>query len=287
MSLIFRCDPEVNDCVTIVPSDEVMQQRHARHLRQNRGEGTAAVPIETFLELKAVMEMPVVSEFLESVIYVDPAMEDAQIAIDRIAKFNEEGRPWYSSKYNKKRGFWSGSYGDEPFRKCVSYSTFLLNYLSNSSVLLASTTNTRTATVSAVEKTHLTDTFAASTTESGSPTTGSKTDSQNVRNKAYFYETSLDIDVHRVQIKILDTILHQITPVIHSDEQATAMDEEVNRPTSEFVTAAISSEMNACPSAQVSKSSSTSVNFVRYVKKVREIQNFRTGHHRLTLLIVF
>lgn len=29
-----------------------MQQRHAKHLRQNRGEGTAAVPIETFLELK-------------------------------------------------------------------------------------------------------------------------------------------------------------------------------------------------------------------------------------------
>ncbi|KIH57457.1 SPRY domain protein, partial [Ancylostoma duodenale] len=107
-------------CVTIVPSDEVMQQRHARHLRQNRGEGTAAVPIETFLELKAVMEMPVVSEFLESVIYVDPAMEDAQIAIDRIAKFNEEGRPWYSSKYNKKRGYWSGTYGDEPYRKSSS-----------------------------------------------------------------------------------------------------------------------------------------------------------------------
>ncbi|XGW27851.1 hypothetical protein V3C99_008002 [Haemonchus contortus] len=123
-----NCDPDTRkkrlalfegffrQCVTIVPSDEVMQQRHAKHLRQNRGEGTAAVPIETFLELKAVMEMPVVSEFLESVIYVDPAMEDAQIAIDRIAKFNEEGRPWYSSKY-KKRGFWNGTYGDEPFRK--------------------------------------------------------------------------------------------------------------------------------------------------------------------------
>ncbi|CAJ0604124.1 unnamed protein product [Cylicocyclus nassatus] len=124
-----NCDPDTRkkrlalfegffrQCVTIVPSDEVMQQRHARHLRQNRGEGTAAVPIETFLELKAVMEMPVVSEFLESVIYVDPAMEDAQIAIDRIAKFNEEGRPWYSSKYNKRRGYWSGTYGDEPYRK--------------------------------------------------------------------------------------------------------------------------------------------------------------------------
>lgn len=124
-----NCDPDTRkkrlalfegffrQCVTIVPSDEVMQQRHAKHLRQNRGEGTAAVPIETFLELKAVMEMPVVSEFLESVIYVDPAMEDAQIAIDRIAKFNEEGRPWYSSKYNKKRCFWSGTYGDEPYRK--------------------------------------------------------------------------------------------------------------------------------------------------------------------------
>ncbi|EYB85460.1 hypothetical protein Y032_0297g1722 [Ancylostoma ceylanicum] len=127
-----NCDPDTRkkrlalfegffrQCVTIVPSDEVMQQRHARHLRQNRGEGTAAVPIETFLELKAVMEMPVVSEFLESVIYVDPAMEDAQIAIDRIAKFNEEGRPWYSSKYNKKRGYWSGTYGDEPYRKSSS-----------------------------------------------------------------------------------------------------------------------------------------------------------------------
>uniref|UniRef100_A0A0K0DKC3 SPRY domain-containing protein n=1 Tax=Angiostrongylus cantonensis TaxID=6313 RepID=A0A0K0DKC3_ANGCA len=89
-----NCDPDTRK--------KLMQQRHARHLRQNRGEGTAAVPIETFLELKgvsghyvvdflangsflAVMEMPVVSEFLESVIYVDPAMEDAQIAIDRIA----------------------------------------------------------------------------------------------------------------------------------------------------------------------------------------------------------
>ncbi|RCN50452.1 SPRY domain protein [Ancylostoma caninum] len=130
-----NCDPDTRkkrlalfegffrQCVTIVPSDEVMQQRHARHLRQNRGEGTAAVPIETFLELKAVMEMPVVSEFLESVIYVDPAMEDAQIAIDRIAKFNEEGRPWYSSKYNKKRGYWSGTYGDEPYRKSSSTTT--------------------------------------------------------------------------------------------------------------------------------------------------------------------
>ncbi|VDL80164.1 unnamed protein product [Nippostrongylus brasiliensis] len=49
---MFRCFPSCF-CVTIVPSDEVMQQRHAKHLRQNRGEGTAAVPIETFLELKA------------------------------------------------------------------------------------------------------------------------------------------------------------------------------------------------------------------------------------------
>ncbi|KAK5972385.1 SPRY domain protein [Trichostrongylus colubriformis] len=142
-----NCDPETRkkrlalfegffrQCVTIVPSDEVMQQRHAKHLRQNRGEGTAAVPIETFLELKAVMEMPVVSEFLESVIYVDPAMEDAQIAIDRIAKFNEEGRPWYSSKYNKKRGFWNGTYGDEPYRK-------------------PSATQTRTQAVSSAEKNH-------------------------------------------------------------------------------------------------------------------------------------
>lgn len=44
----------LHQCVTIVPSDEVMQQRHARHLRQNRGEGTAAVPVETFLELKGI-----------------------------------------------------------------------------------------------------------------------------------------------------------------------------------------------------------------------------------------
>ncbi|WKY03673.1 hypothetical protein Q1695_004990 [Nippostrongylus brasiliensis] len=149
-----NCDPDTRkrrlalfegffrQCVTIVPSDEVMQQRHAKHLRQNRGEGTAAVPIETFLELKAVMEMPVVSEFLESVIYVDPAMEDAQIAIDRIAKFNEEGRPWYSNKYNKKRGFWNGTYGDEPYRKPSTTTT------------TASTNmTTRTQPVAANEKT--------------------------------------------------------------------------------------------------------------------------------------
>ncbi|KAJ1358949.1 hypothetical protein KIN20_017534 [Parelaphostrongylus tenuis] len=162
-----NCDPDTRkkrlalfegffrQCVTIVPSDEVMQQRHARHLRQNRGEGTAAVPIETFLELKAVMEMPVVSEFLESVIYVDPAMEDAQIAIDRIAKFNEEGRPWYSSKYNKKRGLWSGSYGDEPFRK-------------------SSSTSTRPAVVSIAEKSHSTEHPVISNLQSDSSTTGSR-----------------------------------------------------------------------------------------------------------------
>ncbi|KAK6747793.1 hypothetical protein RB195_000780 [Necator americanus] len=151
-----NCDPDTRkkrlalfegffrQCVTIVPSDEVMQQRHARHLRQNRGEGTAAVPIETFLELKAVMEMPVVSEFLESVIYVDPAMEDAQIAIDRIAKFNEEGRPWYSSKYNKKRGYWSGTYGDEPYRKSSSTSNRPQNNNGNTTER-SSTDNTHTA----------------------------------------------------------------------------------------------------------------------------------------------
>ncbi|VDK84550.1 unnamed protein product, partial [Cylicostephanus goldi] len=153
-----NCDPDTRkkrlalfegffrQCVTIVPSDEVMQQRHARHLRQNRGEGTAAVPIETFLELKAVMEMPVVSEFLESVIYVDPAMEDAQIAIDRIAKFNEEGRPWYSSKYNKKRGYWSGTYGDEPYRK------------PSTTTSTSTTTTNRVQTTSAVGNTERTST---------------------------------------------------------------------------------------------------------------------------------
>ncbi|KAK6024915.1 hypothetical protein OSTOST_09199, partial [Ostertagia ostertagi] len=121
-----NCDPDTRkkrlalfegffrQCVTIVPSDEVMQQRHAKHL--------------------PVMEMPVVSEFLEVVVLMfDPAMEDAQIAIDRIAKFNEEGRPWYSSKYNKRRGFWNGTYGDEPYRK-------------------PSGTQTRTQTVSSAEK---------------------------------------------------------------------------------------------------------------------------------------
>ncbi|KAK6053291.1 hypothetical protein COOONC_09203 [Cooperia oncophora] len=135
-----------------------MQQRHAKHLRQMRGEGTAAVPIETFLELKAVMEMPVVSEFLESVIYVDPAMEDAQIAIDRIAKFNEEGRPWYSSKYNKRRGFWNGSYGDEPFRKP------------------SATQTTRPQTISSAEKTH-SENISVTVTDNAPPVTASNGES--------------------------------------------------------------------------------------------------------------
>lgn len=73
-------------CVVIIPSDEEMLDRQAR---QARHDGTAMMPPEAMLEMKAQLSIPAPDqEPLEEVYFIEPPIHRIQDAIDIVARFD-------------------------------------------------------------------------------------------------------------------------------------------------------------------------------------------------------
>ncbi|CAI4226257.1 unnamed protein product [Auanema sp. JU1783] len=88
-------------CVIIIPSDDDMLDRQAR---QARHDGTAIMPPEAMLEMKALMSIPAPdAEPLDEVYFIEPPIARIQDAIDLVARYNEEARPWVQKKHRRRR----------------------------------------------------------------------------------------------------------------------------------------------------------------------------------------
>ncbi|VDM95776.1 unnamed protein product [Thelazia callipaeda] len=87
-------------CVVIIPSEEEMI---SRQMKQSRMDGAGPIPVEAMLELKAMFSIPnVETEPIEDVFFVEPPLERIGDAIDLVARFNEEARPWCQKRRGRR-----------------------------------------------------------------------------------------------------------------------------------------------------------------------------------------